>query len=408
MAASTTATGPLDLLTVTCCARLLAGMPTNGYSRPTSEPGASIVSALEQADPSKRQALFDSFIAGLGLDVVAANKQLGAVDLNAPPPTPRFHTYEADEALAPLPPMQWVIDQLFSRGSLSLLVGAPGSFKTYIALIMAICVALGKSFLNMATTQGGVLLIDEESGESRTKRRIREVMQGMGAGMGVPFAWTSLACLNLREVAEVTELSMLIDLKKPVLVIIDALADVAPGADENSVRDMIPVMLALRSLADKKQVAILVIHHANKMGGYRGSTAISGAVDLMLMVEKKGTDNIEFTTEKCRDIEPRTFSAFIEFDDVNGTVKLQPALTATKTPYYSKSEQYVIDHLTKNKQAAIDDIEANADRCTPEAARRATYALVNKGIVKRANSGARGVKAVYELDPSGAVANACP
>ncbi len=60
------------------------------------------------------------------------------------------------------------------------------------------------------------------------------------------------------------------------LVIIDALADVMAGGDENSVKDTQPVFMQLRKIAEETGAAILVIHHVNKMGDYRGSTAIPG------------------------------------------------------------------------------------------------------------------------------------
>jgi RecA-family ATPase len=70
-------------------------------------------------------------------------------------------------------------------------------------------------------------------------------------------------------------------------VIVDALADVMPGRDENAVKDTAPIFLTLRKIAEETQCAIIVIHHSNKTGGYRGSSAIKGAIDLLLSVEKK-------------------------------------------------------------------------------------------------------------------------
>ena len=79
----------------------------------------------------------------------------------------RYVIRDASYALAPLPPIEWIIDQLISEGSVNLFYGEPGSKKTYSLLSLGVCVALGKSWLRFDTSQQDVLIIDEESGERR-------------------------------------------------------------------------------------------------------------------------------------------------------------------------------------------------------------------------------------------------
>lgn len=86
----------------------------------------------------------------------------------------------------------------------------------------------------------------------------------------------SLAQFNLLKNSDdadlLTRLVLELDAK---LVIIDALADVMLGGDENAVKDTQPVFANLRFIAELTGAAFIVIHHANKLGGYRGSTAIA-------------------------------------------------------------------------------------------------------------------------------------
>ena len=78
------------------------------------------------------------------------------------------------------------------------------------------------------------------------------------------------------------------------LVIIDASADIMPGGDENSVQDTQPIFHCLRAIAEEAQCAIIVIHHSNRNGQYRGSSALKGAVDLMLMIHsEKNSDGVK-------------------------------------------------------------------------------------------------------------------
>ena len=149
------------------------------------------------------------------------------------------------------PPIDWIIDKLFSVGSLSLVVGAPGSKKTYSMLSAGVCVALGKPWLGMTVKQSDVLIIDEELGERRLARRLSEVIRGELGDEKTPLRYVSLAGFNLQEPKHVEELKTLIAVCQAKFIVIDALADIMPGADENLVRDVIPVFLALRKVADE-------------------------------------------------------------------------------------------------------------------------------------------------------------
>ena len=100
------------------------------------------------------------------------------------------------------------------------------------------------------------------------------------------------------------------------LVNIDSLVDVIPGADENSVKDMQPLFTNLRGIADRTQAVIILIHHSNRNGGYRGSSALKGAVDVLLKVTSTpGEKMIQFEVEKNRDGEPIKFTAEAHFEE---------------------------------------------------------------------------------------------
>ena len=73
------------------------------------------------------------------------------------------------------------------------------------------------------------------------------------------------------------------------LVIIDSLSSVMDG-DENSKQDTQPVFTNLRHVAELTGAAIIVIHHSNRAGGYRGSSAIKGALEAMVQVNSKRMD----------------------------------------------------------------------------------------------------------------------
>ncbi len=94
------------------------------------------------------------------------------------PQKPRFTVYSATDALEPQPPIDWIIESLFSAGSVSAIYGEGGSKKTYAMLDAAVCVAIGAQWLDLATSKSAVLIVDEESGRRRLSRRLGDVLRG--------------------------------------------------------------------------------------------------------------------------------------------------------------------------------------------------------------------------------------
>lgn len=312
----------------------------------------------------------------------------------------RFAIHWAKEALGPQPERDWVIEGLIAAGDVAILVGEAGTKKTYLSLDAGICVSHGLPWLGFDTGQGTVLVVDEESGPERLNRRLGQLMRAHDAGADTPLAYVSLQTLNLREEDEANALGALIEKTGARLVIIDALADVMLGADENNVRDVQPVFHRLRTLASRYRCAFVVIHHANKAGGYRGSSAIKGAVDLMLYVENKpDSPVIEITAEKCRDDLPPKRAAHIDFR--GDSVVITEADVANSPPTFGKAQRYVLRYLRDHGPSLMMDIKAHADMCTARSARDAVYSLTEQGLTERVDPGGQGVEATYALTAKG-------
>ena len=317
--------------------------------------------------------------------------------LDEPEEAQRFKLHTAAEALREQEPTEWIVERLFSAGSVSLVVGEGGSKKTWAMLDMTVCVAQGVDWLGFMTQQAPVLFIDEESGPRRLARRLGQVLRGYGAGAETPISYVTLAGFNFLQIeTDVNELQALIMGTEAKLVVIDALADVMLGGDENSVRDVQPVFHRLRQVAEVTGAAIVVIHHSNKTGGYRGSSAMHGAVDLMLKMDSRTGENyIAFDVEKARDVEPHKFAAAANWGDDMFNLTVASAIQSTDR--YSKSERYVLRYLEEHGDSDMAAIKSHADSCSEESARRAVYSLADKGQVERKDTGGPGARAVYGL-----------
>ena len=302
-------------------------------------------------------------------------------------------------------PIIWTVDGLISAGSVNVFFGEAGCGKTWALLDLAICAANGAPWLGMATIPGPVLIIDEESGRRRLSRRLSDVMRGHDAGLTTPINAVSLAAFDVGKPNDIGEITNLINDTGARLVIIDALADIMPGRDENAVKDTAPIFLTLRKIAEDTQAAIIVIHHSNKNGGYRGSSAIKGAIDLLLSVEKKNeSNNMTFRTEKARDTTAGAFAATMNFD--GGKFWLTASEFDRNAATYKNGELYVMRYLKSQTTGTQADIQGSVDSCSENQARLAVTRLVNMGIVERINAGGRGVTAIYKLTEKGGEAAA--
>lgn len=319
------------------------------------------------------------------------------IDQDSPetPGRARYIVRDAKYALQPQPPVEPIVEGVINHGDIGVPYGEPGSKKTYAFVCsLAVCVASGKDWVGFKTHRTKVLIIDEESGERRLSRRLAEAIRGELCDETIELEYVSLANFKLDDPTDAVIVRALIEETGAGLVIIDALADVMDG-DENSKQDTQPVFSALKKIADSTNAAIFIIHHSNKAGGYRGSSAIKGAVDLMIEVKSEdGSRFINFRTVKVRDIERLTWAAEAVWTE--DQFYLRAAQTKEKT-ILSKSESYVIRYLEENPSASIDDIAGHADTCTETAAERAVYSLTSKKLIKRIDGGGRGHKAIYAL-----------
>jgi len=313
-----------------------------------------------------------------------------------PAERPRFILRDAAFALQPQPPIDYIVDDLVTNSSVNVIYGEPGSKKTYTALSLAVCVATGQNWLGFKTRKNAVLILDEESGEKRLSRRLGEAIRGESGDTTCLIFYTSLAGFKLDDPVDPILIQALIEQSGARLVIIDALADIMDG-DENDKKDVQPVFNALRKIAERTDSAILVIHHSNKAGGYRGSSAIKGSIDLMIQVtSENGSNLVTFNTEKNRDGDKTSWAA--EAIWAEDQFFLKP--TTRQLSERNRAETHIINFLKENGASYIDDMMASSDTCSTQGVRQAVYVLVRKGIIVRTNTGTKR-RAIYDLSAPG-------
>jgi len=313
----------------------------------------------------------------------------------------QLRTYAAWETLqAPPPARPALVQGVISRPSLNLLVGAPGAKKTWLALHLAACVATGLRWLGRSTQPTPALIVDEEGGLQRTWSRLARVLRGLNAPRTAPLHFIPPALHNFAEENVVIPLIQRAHALNAGLIVIDCLNNVMPGTDENNVLSVQPVLANLRRLSIQADLAVLVIHHTNKQGVFRGSSALASGVDHMLLVQSPPQDTrIHLSTIKARDVEPLSLAAQASFTPDAFTLAL--AEQQVPSAKLSNSARAVLLTLAELGEAATSQL---APQRVNSRTRTLIYELAAAGYIARTNPGHRGTPALYALTPLGQVA----
>jgi len=251
--------------------------------------------------PAAAQATQD-WVAGV---IVPAQATQG--DSQAPAARPPWIKGWQEMLAQPAP--QWLISGWLAPGDIGMLYGAPGTGKTFVALDVALDAVLGQA------AGGGQFAVPRalrvayctSEGLSGLGGRLRAIGQRRGL-LGSQLPGLAI-CAQLPQLfspgddgAAAWVAAVQAAAVGPDIVILDTLHGATAGADENSARDMGVVLGSVRYIRAALGCAVLLVHHANKSGGYRGSSALHGAVDLMVRCEQD--DGLRLSCEKLKDGAP--------------------------------------------------------------------------------------------------------
>ncbi len=189
------------------------------------------------------------------------------------------------------PEPRWAVDGLVAEG-LTLLVGSPKLGKSWMCLGLAVAVATGGRALGkIKVEQGAVLYAALEDTPRRLQGRLSKLL-----GDDAPPPNLHIVT-NLPQMPDAIDLieEWLVTHPDARLVVVDVLKKIRPSADRSaSAYDHdYAVMSALKGLADRRKVAVIVVHHTRKMtdesdvfNEVSGSTGLTGAADAILIAKK--------------------------------------------------------------------------------------------------------------------------
>jgi predicted transcriptional regulator len=398
-------------------ARLLARLIEYGYA-PEQPPDldaawSKAFSAIAPLRNHTRVTRWHAFLEGVrkvkhGLEMIAevSQHQTGVEDRSA---KSRIF-YQAKDALHQPPDLKWLVEGFITSPSVNLLVGDAGSKKTLLAIDLAVSVALGTPWLGFPVSQGPALYVDEETGIHRLWGHMHAALNGHDASSSTPLDFVSLGGYDLSSESDsqaLTQRALSFDSR---LIVIDALADVTRG-DENSLAGVQPVLFNLRRMADYCQAAVLVIHHNNRQGGFRGSSGIAAGVDLMLGVESAPNDPlVNLFAVKARHHVPPPITARAHFENsADGKLHKVWFTNSNETripkpkPIRSTSATAILDFLATSQESTSDQI-VTALNISLGTVRNVIQQLKIAQLIEREDKFAvsdKGKRAVYRLTAQG-------
>lgn len=185
-------------------------------------------------------------------------------------------------------PVRFVINNLIPEG-LTLLAGKPKLGKSWLALLMSLCVSAGDNALGHHTKPAEVLYIALEDGKRRMQERVR-ILDGHHlkpdalARFHYRTEWPVLNEGGIEALEEWMETH-----PDTGLVVIDTYGKIQGQlAGKNRYTEEYQLLGKLQSFASHHRIAIMLIHHLRKQGAddwleqLSGSQAVTGAADTLL------------------------------------------------------------------------------------------------------------------------------
>lgn len=204
-----------------------------------------------------------------------------------PPKKRRFEFQQAAEYLNRAS-VSWLVKRVLPKAEIGAMFGESGSGKSFLILDMAMAVAGGTPWMGHEVAQGAVAYVCAEGAGGFTVRLKAYADHYL----------TDLATLPIHVLGDAPSLLAADDVRDLIaslkalgplqMVIIDTLAQVTAGGNENSGEDMGQALGHCKKISKAINSLVMLVAHSGKNAerGLRGWSGIKGALDVEILVER--------------------------------------------------------------------------------------------------------------------------
>ena len=267
-------------------ARVLSDQPLNGELQAASKPIRRLVDHLESLPLEGRLAAFQAFACAYD-DADRIIKAVASVDPTSRPPEgetvdrPRFKLTRASDV--EVRPTDWLWRDRVPRGMLTLFAGDPKLGKSFVTVGIAAAVSRGVALPGDGPPEGpgSVILLSAEDDVART------IVPRLAAAGAVRDRVHILESVYLSDGSEALP-SLRVDvgaLESAIrgvgdcrLVVVDPVSAYLGGVDDHRNAELRGVLSPLRALAERTDVAVILVTHLNKSAGTNGKHRVTGSI----------------------------------------------------------------------------------------------------------------------------------
>lgn len=313
------------------------------------------------------------------------------------------------------PKLTWIIKRIIPRAELLVIFGEPGCGKSFLAMDMALSISRGLDWNGNRTKQGKVVYCCAEDSNGLSQRmRAYEERNGLQIS-----DFDNITIIPVSpNFLEDTDNEILIQLiGNADLIVFDTFARITTGADENSGKDMGPILMRLQKLHTATGAMIGLVHHSGKDAarGSRGWSGLKGAADTEIEVtgttgtrkatvrkQKNGPSGIEWHfslinyelgVDEDGDEEN---SCYYEATDAPPKIKRERKLGAWEERIRTAYQHYGLEIIGEDVVVtrAVDQTPRDPDKRDKrrDHAYRALTTLADKGLIISVNGQMKWVK----------------
>ena len=262
-----------------------------------------------------------------------------------PQPSPLFELLSVME-IKNLPDPDWVVRNFIIDRGLGFVFGPPGCGKSFLTqgLSLAISCGLPDWFGRDIVRKGPVIYISSEGvGDFKFRLKAWENHHVVKAD-DAPF-YLIRQTINFMLESDINKLLATINQlthslgELPVMVVVDTVSRVLPGADENLQKDMTLFIRACDAVREVFGATVIGVHHTSRQGNMRGSTVFDGAGDFLAQIERDEGDTIgTITAKKIKAAADGWKQAFELLEVGVGDIKGTKSLVAVSRDHQAKDK----------------------------------------------------------------------